>query len=77
MLYYFILAHQPDFDVFWCRELWGNRSSGPGLNGFSRLGDVAAQRRVSDVTLDSTGQVSAVVCEEMKYSRRMQILPWG
>jgi len=27
-------------------------------------GQVLAQRRVSDLTLDSTGQVSAVVCED-------------
>ncbi len=63
MLYYFILAHQPNFDVVWCRGTVGEQIFLPWVERIERVGgQVLTQRRVSDLTLDSTGQVSAVVC---------------
>jgi len=63
MLYYFILAHQPDFDVVWCRGTVGQQIFRPWVERIEQAGgQVLAQRRVSNVTVDGMGQVSAVVC---------------
>ncbi|GAP98760.1 hydroxysqualene dehydroxylase [Leptolyngbya sp. NIES-2104] len=68
MLYYFILAHQPDFDVVWCRGTVGEQIFRPWVEQIERSGGrVMTQRRVSDVILQtegSTPHVSGVVCGE-------------
>lgn len=63
MLYYFILAHQPNFDVVWCRGTVGEMIFRPWVEHIeSNGGRVFTQRRVSDVKLDSTGKASGVIC---------------
>nr|WP_290225102.1 FAD-dependent oxidoreductase [Trichocoleus desertorum] len=63
MLYYFILAHQPDFDVVWCRGTVGEMIFRPWVERIEQAGGkVLTQRRVSDVRLDSRGQATGVVC---------------
>jgi uncharacterized protein with NAD-binding domain and iron-sulfur cluster len=62
MLYYFILAHQPDFDVVWCRGTVGEMIFRPWMERIEHAGGrVLTHRRVSDLTLD-TGKVTGVVC---------------
>lgn len=66
MLYYFILAHQPDFDVAWCRGTVGEMIFRPWVERIEQAGGkVLTQRRVTDVVLESStsGPVAkAVVC---------------
>lgn len=66
MLYYFILAHQPDFDVVWCRGTVGEMIFRPWVERIEQAGGkVLTQRRVTDVVLESStsGPVAkAVVC---------------
>ncbi len=63
MLYYFILAHQPNFDVVWCRGTVGEMIFRPWVERIeSNGGKVFTQRRVSDIKLNSTGKASGVVC---------------
>lgn len=64
MLYYFILAHQPDFDVVWCRGTVGELIFQPWVDHIKQTGGrVLTQRRVSDLVLDSQGRASGVVCD--------------
>ncbi len=62
MLYYFILAHQPDFDVRWCRGTVGAQIFRPWVQAIEAAGGkVLAHQRVSDVVTDGnrmTGVVS-------------------
>jgi uncharacterized protein with NAD-binding domain and iron-sulfur cluster len=63
MLYYFILAHQNDFDVVWCRGTVGEKIFKPWCDRIeSSGGKLLTQRRVTDVRLDETGRANAVVC---------------
>ncbi|MFE1747574.1 FAD-dependent oxidoreductase [Coleofasciculus sp. H7-2] len=63
MLYYFILAHQPDFDVVWCRGTVGEMIFRPWVERIEQAGGkLLANRRVSDVIVDSNNQATAVVC---------------
>ncbi len=63
MLYYFILAHQPNFDVVWCRGTVGEMIFRPWILAIEQAGGrVLTHRRVSDLTLDSTGKATGVVC---------------
>ena len=63
MLYFFILAHQPDFDVVWCRGTVGEMIFRPWVERIEQAGGrVLTHRRVSDLTLDSTGRATGVVC---------------
>jgi uncharacterized protein with NAD-binding domain and iron-sulfur cluster len=63
MLYYFILAHQNDFDVVWCRGTVGEMIFRPWCDRIeSSGGKILTQRRVTDVRLDESGRASAVVC---------------
>ncbi|MBD1890112.1 FAD-dependent oxidoreductase [Coleofasciculus sp. FACHB-SPT9] len=63
MLYYFILAHQPDFDVVWCRGTVGEMIFRPWVERIEQTGaKLLANRRVSDVIVDSNNQATAVVC---------------
>jgi uncharacterized protein with NAD-binding domain and iron-sulfur cluster len=64
MLYYFILAHQPDFDVVWCRGTVGEMIFNPWVERIQQAGGkVLTNKRVSDILLDSTGKAKGVVCD--------------
>jgi uncharacterized protein with NAD-binding domain and iron-sulfur cluster len=63
MLYYFILAHQNDFDVVWCRGTVGEMIFRPWCDRIEAAGGkILTQRRVTDIRLDESGQADAVVC---------------
>jgi uncharacterized protein with NAD-binding domain and iron-sulfur cluster len=63
MLYYFILAHQPDFDVVWCRGTVGEKIFRPWVERIEQVGGkLLTNRRVSDLIIDSTGKATGVVC---------------
>ncbi|MEC4986653.1 MAG: FAD-dependent oxidoreductase [Oscillatoria sp. PMC 1068.18] len=65
MLYYFILAHQPDFDVVWCRGTVAEMIFQPWVQRIEKLGGkVLTNKRVDDILLDETGNAKAVVCGE-------------
>ena len=65
MLYYFILAHQNDFDVVWCRGTVGEQIFKPLCDRIESLGGkILTQRRVTDVRLDERGRADAVICGE-------------
>lgn len=54
MLYYFILAHQPDFDVVWCRGTVGEMIFRPWCDRIQQLGGkILTNRRVTDLQLAS------------------------
>ncbi|MBX2865910.1 MAG: FAD-dependent oxidoreductase [Leptolyngbyaceae cyanobacterium MAG.088] len=62
MLYYFILAHQPDFDVRWCRGTVGEMIFRPWVQQIEAAGGkVLANKRVSDVRVDNN-RVTGVTC---------------
>jgi uncharacterized protein with NAD-binding domain and iron-sulfur cluster len=63
MLYYFILAHQNDFDVVWCRGTVGEMIFKPWCERMTQAGGrILTQRRVTDVRLNEAGRVDAVIC---------------
>lgn len=63
MLYYFILAHQPDFDVVWCRGTVGEKIFRPWVEHIEKAGaKVLANRRVTDLIVDSDNRATGVVC---------------
>ncbi len=65
MLYYFILAHQPDFDVVWCRGTVGEMIFKPWVEKIETLGGkVLTNKRVTDILLDETGKANGVICGE-------------
>ncbi len=62
MLYFFILAHQADFDVVWCRGTVGEMIFRPWVEQMEKAGArVLANRRVTDVIVDGN-HATAVVC---------------
>ncbi len=63
MLYYFILAHQPDFDVVWCRGTVGEKIFKPWVQQIEEVGGkVFTNKRVTDLVLDEEGKAKGVVC---------------
>ena len=63
MLYYFILAHQPNFDVVWCRGTVGEMIFRPWVERIQQVGGkVFTQRRVTDLIIDSNNRATGVVC---------------
>jgi uncharacterized protein with NAD-binding domain and iron-sulfur cluster len=66
MLYYYILGHQPDFDVVWCRGTVGDKIFRPWIERIQQVGGkVLTNRRVTDLQLaeTSTGlQAQSIVC---------------
>jgi uncharacterized protein with NAD-binding domain and iron-sulfur cluster len=65
MLYYFILAHQPDFDVVWCRGTVGEKIFQPWLRQIEKAGGkVLTNKKVTDVILNDKGEAKGVVCGE-------------
>jgi uncharacterized protein with NAD-binding domain and iron-sulfur cluster len=68
MLYYFILAHQPNFDVVWCRGTVGEQIFKPWVQKIEQVGgQVLTNKRVDDILLDEAGNVKAVVCGEESF----------
>ncbi|ESA32376.1 amine oxidase [Leptolyngbya sp. Heron Island J] len=62
MLYYFILAHQPDFDVRWCRGTVGEMIFRPWVERIESLGGkLLANKRVSDIQVEDN-RVTGVTC---------------
>lgn len=52
MLYYFILAHQPNFDVVWCRGTVGEKIFRPWVERIEQAGGrVLTQQRVTEILL--------------------------
>ncbi|BAY23634.1 amine oxidase [Calothrix sp. NIES-2100] len=65
MLYFFILAHQPDFDVVWCRGTVGEKIFRPWVEKIEKAGaKVLSKRRVTDLIVDSNNQAKGVVCDD-------------
>lgn len=66
MLYYFILAHQPDFDVVWCRGTVGDQIFRPWIKQIEAAGGtVLTNRRVTDLVLETQEnqqRITGVVC---------------
>ncbi len=63
MLYYFILAHQPDFDVVWCRGTVGEKIFQPWIDEIERAGGkVLTNKRVSDIVVDDARKATGVKC---------------
>ena len=63
MLYFFILAHQPDFDVVWCRGTVGEKIFRPWVERIEEAGArVLPKRRVTDLIVDSNHRAKGVVC---------------
>jgi uncharacterized protein with NAD-binding domain and iron-sulfur cluster len=77
MLYYFILAHQPDFDVVWCRGTVGEMIFRPWVEQIEAAGGrVLANRRVTDLV--TTGNAaSAVVCGDEQFEADAVIFSVG
>ncbi|MGK7938491.1 MAG: FAD-dependent oxidoreductase [Xenococcaceae cyanobacterium] len=75
MLYYFILAHQPDFDVVWCRGTVGAKIFQPWIEQIEQAGGkVLTNKRVTDLVLDSEGKATGVVCDEEIFTADAVIL---
>lgn len=64
MLYYFILAHQADFDVQWVRGTVGELIFTPWVEKIKALGaTIETGKRVSDLIQDTaTGKITGVKC---------------
>ncbi|MEB3293414.1 MAG: FAD-dependent oxidoreductase [Synechococcales bacterium] len=84
MLYYFILAHQSDFDVVWCRGTVGDRIFRPWVAKIEQLGGrVLTGKRVTDVVLQANGEnspqprVQRVVCDRESFEADAVIFAVG
>ncbi|MEO0354449.1 MAG: FAD-dependent oxidoreductase [Cyanobacteria bacterium P01_A01_bin.3] len=78
MLYYFILAHQPDFDVVWCRGTIGEYIFQPWVDAIEHLGGtVLTGQRVSDIVVDDRGEASGVVCGDRTFEADAVIFSVG
>jgi uncharacterized protein with NAD-binding domain and iron-sulfur cluster len=78
MLYYFILGHQADFDVVWCRGTVGEKIFRPWVDKIEKAGaKVLANRRVSDVIIDSNNRATAVVCGDEVFAADAVIFAVG
>jgi uncharacterized protein with NAD-binding domain and iron-sulfur cluster len=78
MLYYFILAHQPDFDVVWCRGTVGEQIFRPWTERIEALGGtILPHRRVTDVELSQDNRVSAVICGDERFEADAVIFSVG
>jgi uncharacterized protein with NAD-binding domain and iron-sulfur cluster len=82
MLYYFILAHQPDFDVVWCRGTVGETIFQPWCDRIqSAGGKILTQQRVTDLrcgpNLDQLDQIEAVICGDQVFEADAVIFAVG
>jgi uncharacterized protein with NAD-binding domain and iron-sulfur cluster len=77
MLYFFILAHQPDFDVVWCRGTVGEKIFRPWVEQIAKAGGkVATNRRVSDLIVENN-RVTGVVCGDETFDADAVIFAVG
>ncbi|MEO0824586.1 MAG: FAD-dependent oxidoreductase [Cyanobacteria bacterium J06639_16] len=77
MLYYFILAHQSDFDVKWCRGTVGEQIFKPWTTAIEKAGgQILPKHRVSDVVLDGD-RVTAVICGDQRFDADAVIFATG
>ncbi|GET43726.1 hydroxysqualene dehydroxylase [Microseira wollei] len=77
MLYFFILAHQPDFDVVWCRGTVGEKIFRPWVEQIEKSGGkLATNRRVSDLIVDNN-RVTGVVCGDETFDADAVIFAVG
>ncbi|KAF8405455.1 hypothetical protein HHK36_010361 [Tetracentron sinense] len=79
MLYYFILAHQKDFDVVWCRGTVREKIFEPWMESIrDKGGEFLEGRMVTDFSLsEETGCISEVVCGKERYKADVVILAAG
>ncbi|XP_058098321.1 uncharacterized protein LOC131243184 isoform X5 [Magnolia sinica] len=79
IIYYFILAHQQDFDVMWCRGTLKEKIFMPWLELMKIKGcELHQKRRVTDFSLnEDTGCISEVVCGEVRYAVDAVVLAVG
>jgi uncharacterized protein with NAD-binding domain and iron-sulfur cluster len=77
MLYYFILAHQPDFDVVWCRGTVGEKIFRPWCDRILEAGGkILTNRRVSDLVVEDQG-VKSVICGDERFDADAVIFSVG
>jgi uncharacterized protein with NAD-binding domain and iron-sulfur cluster len=79
MLYYFILAHQPDFDVRWCRGTVGAQIFRPWTQAIEAAGGkILPHHRVTEVVADEGGDlITAVVCGDERFETDAVIFAVG
>ena len=78
MLYYFILAHQPDFDVVWCRGTVGEYIFNPWVKQIEQLGgNVKTNQRVTELKVNDSGNVEAVICGDETFEADAVIFSVG
>lgn len=79
MLYYFILAHQQDFDVVWCRGGIREKIFRPWKESMKVKGcKFEEKKRVIDFSLDEeSGCISEVICDDEIYSAESVVLAIG
>ncbi|MFN5862526.1 MAG: FAD-dependent oxidoreductase, partial [Pseudanabaena sp.] len=77
-LYYFILAHQADFDVVWCRGTVGEKIFKPWCDRITNLGGkILTNKRVSDLRVDDSGKVTGVICDSETFDTDAVIFSVG
>ncbi|CAN6481069.1 unnamed protein product [Victoria cruziana] len=64
MMYYFMLAHQQDFDVAWCSGLIGEKIFRPWMTFMEEKGcQFLKNRGITDFSLnEETGKISELIC---------------
>ncbi len=78
MLYYFILAHQPDFDVRWCRGTVGEMIFRPWVEQIEKAsGRILANHRVTDVRVGADNEIDAVICDDQVFEADAVIFSVG
>ncbi|MBD2459026.1 FAD-dependent oxidoreductase [Nostoc sp. FACHB-87] len=78
MLYYFILAHQPNFDVVWCRGTVGEKIFRPWVEKIEKAGGkVFAKHRVTDLIIDEQNRATGVVCGDQVFNADAVIFAVG
>ncbi|KST64460.1 hydroxysqualene dehydroxylase [Mastigocoleus testarum] len=78
MLYFFILAHQADFDVVWCRGTVGEKIFRPWTEKIEQAGGkILTNRRVTDLISDSNNQITGVVCGDEVFTADAAIFAVG
>ncbi|GMP37466.1 hypothetical protein CsSME_00009130 [Camellia sinensis var. sinensis] len=79
MLYYFVLAHQKDFDLVWCRGTVGEKIFGPWMDSMRIQGCKFLEgRKVTDFFFNmETGCISEVICGKESLKADAVILAVG
>jgi uncharacterized protein with NAD-binding domain and iron-sulfur cluster len=79
MLYYFILAHQPDFDVRWCRGTVGAQIFRPWTQAIAAAGGkILPHHRVTEVVADAGGdRITVVICGDERFETDAVIFAVG